>query len=31
MPWASLGSHFMLVDWGEVPDKVVSVFEVGLS
>jgi hypothetical protein len=26
MPWASLGSQFMLVDWGEVQDKVVSVF-----
>jgi hypothetical protein len=26
MPWASRGSQFMLVDWGEVQDKVVSVF-----
>jgi hypothetical protein len=21
MPWASLGSHFTLVEWGEVQDK----------
>ncbi len=26
MPWVSLGSHFMLVYWGEVQDKVGSAF-----